>query len=241
MRAKARCAIRSGVFHVKQTGQTMTELSRLLLERYPCLADIPPTRLADDLQAASVLEVPERTTLFREAEPCAGFPFVLDGQVKVARASADGRELELYRVRPGEICVVSTGCLLGGTQMSAHGVTVGRTRLAMVDRATLLGWTDFRSTRIFLLGLMADRMAELMALVEAVAFQRLDQRLAHALLGHGRMIRATHQQLAGELVTAREMVSRLLKRLEDQGILRLGREQIEILDLARLRTIAAGE
>ena len=216
----------------------MTELSSLLLEHYPCLAAIPPARLGDDLEKAAVLEVPERTTLFLGMEPCAGFPFVLEGQVKVARASADRRELELYRVHPGEICVVSTGCLLGGAPMSAHGAAVTRTRLAMVDRATLLGWAEFPSMRVFLLCLMADRMAELVGLVEAVAFQRLDRRLANALLGHWRVIRATHQQLADELGTAREMVSRLLKRFEEQGTLRLGREQIGILDAARLRALA---
>lgn len=216
----------------------MTGIAGLLLEHYPCLTAVPSMRLAADLQRAAVLEVPERTTLFRETEPCAGFPFILEGQVKVSRASSAGRELELYRVHPGEICVVSTGCLLGGTPMSARGVTVTGTRLAMVDRATLMDWTEFPSVRMFLLGLMADRMTELMALVEAVAFQRLDQRLAHALLGHGRLILATHQQLADELGTAREMVSRLLKRLEEQGTVRLGREQVEILDLARLKALA---
>ena len=216
----------------------MTGIAGLLLEHYPCLTAVPSMRLAADLQRAAVLEVPERTTLFRETEPCAGFPFILEGQVKVSRASSAGRELELYRVHPGEICVVSTGCLLRGTPMSARGVTVTGTRLAMVDRATLMDWTEFPSVRMFLLGLMADRMTELMALVEAVAFQRLDQRLAHALLGHGRLILATHQQLADELGTAREMVSRLLKRLEEQGTVRLGREQVEILDLARLKALA---
>lgn len=216
----------------------MTGIAGLLLEHYPCLTAVPSMRLVADLQRAAVLEVPERTTLFRETEPCAGFPFILEGQVKVSRASSAGRELELYRVHPGEICVVSTGCLLGGTPMSARGVTVTGTRLAMVDRATLMDWTEFPPVRMFLLGLMADRMTELMALVEAVAFQRLDQRLAHALLGHGRLILATHQQLADELGTAREMVSRLLKRLEEQGTVRLGREQVEILDLARLKALA---
>lgn len=216
----------------------MTGIAGLLLEHYPCLTAVPSMRLAADLQRAAVLEVPERTTLFRETEPCAGFPFILEGQVKVSRTSSAGRELELYRVHPGEICVVSTGCLLRGTPMSARGVTVTGTRLAMVDRATLMDWTEFPSVRMFLLGLMADRMTELMALVEAVAFQRLDQRLAHALLGHGRLILATHQQLADELGTAREMVSRLLKRLEAQGTVRLGREQVEILDLARLKALA---
>lgn len=122
--------------------------------------------------------------------------------------------------------------------MSARGMTVTGTRLVMVDRKTLLDWTEFEPVRIFLLGLMADRMTELMALVEAVAFQRLDQRLAHALLGRGRLVLATHQQLADELGTAREMVSRLLKRLEEQGTVRLGREQVEILDLPRLKALA---
>jgi CRP/FNR family transcriptional regulator len=211
-----------------------------LLARYPALAGVPRERLAQDLATVPVVEVPERTVLFRETEACQGFPFVLEGQVRVARGSPDGRELELYRVGPGEICVVSTGCLLGGTPMTAHGVAGPPTRLALVGRETLLGWTAFESVRTFLLGLMADRMAELMALVEAVAFQRLDQRIAHALLGRGRVVHTTHQRLADDVGTAREMVSRLLKRLEDRGILRLGREQIEILDPAELRALAGG-
>lgn len=226
------------MFHVKQPESPMPELASLLLARYPALADVPTALLEADLKGIPHFEVPERTVLFREHEPCGGFPFVLDGQVRVARGSADGRELELYRVRPGEICVVSAGCLLGSTPMSAHGATVTTTRLAMIDRPTLLRWTDFPSVRLFLLGLMADRMAELMSLVEAVAFQRLDQRLARTLLGRGRLLRSTHQQLADELGTAREMVSRLLKRFEDHGCLRLGREQIEILDVPALQAIA---
>lgn len=214
------------------------ELVQLLLERYPALADVPVPRLEADLAAVPLIEVPERAVLFRELAPCTGFPFVLDGEVRVARGSPDGRELELYRVHPGEICVMSTSCLLGSRPMSAHGTAVSRSRLVMVDRPTLLGWTEFPSMRIFLLALMAERMAELMSLVEAVAFQRLDQRLARALLGRGRLVRVTHQQLADELGTAREMISRLLKRFEEQGALRLGREQIEIVEAAALKLVA---
>ncbi|MFO1198157.1 MAG: Crp/Fnr family transcriptional regulator [Burkholderiaceae bacterium] len=208
-----------------------------LISLYPSLSALPADRLAADLRALGEIDVPDRTTLFRETEPCVGFPMVLEGQVRVARGSPDGRELELYRVHPGEICIVSTGCLLGSTPMNAHGTTQGRTRLLVVDRATLLGWTAAEPFRTFLLGLLADRMADLMALVEAVAFQRMDRRLAAALLGRGRLIRSTHQQLADDLGTAREMVSRLLKRFEEQGWVALGREQIEILDAGALRGI----
>jgi CRP/FNR family transcriptional regulator len=83
-------------------------------------------------------------------------------------------------------------------------------------------------------------MADLIALAEAVAFQRLDQRLAAALLGHGGTLRITHQQLADELGTVREMVTRLLKRFELAGWVLLGRERIEIRDPAALRQLSSG-
>jgi len=215
-------------------------LSDALLSRYPMLAELPRAQLDEDLRRLPVIALPERSVLFREHEVCAGFPFMIEGQVRVARGAPDGRELELYRVGPGEICVVSAGCLLGSTRMTAHGVSTTPVRLVLVDHHTLVEWTDHVQVRLFLLGLMAERMAELMALVEAVAFQRVDQRLARALLGRGRIIHATHQQLADELGTAREMVSRLLKRFEDQGALLLGREQIEVREAAFLRRVADG-
>ena len=83
-------------------------------------------------------------------------------------------------------------------------------------------------------------MADLMALTEAVAFQQLDQRLAGALLGRGSVVHGTHQSLADELGTVREIVTRLLKRFERQGWVRTGRERVDILDAAALRALAAG-
>lgn len=218
----------------------MADTAELLLAAYPALRSVPQARLAEAAARLPTLEVEAGARLFAEGQPCQGFPFVIEGQVRVARGSADGRELELYRVGPGEVCVVSAGCLFGGVPMTAHGHAAVPTRLAMVDRETLLEWTDSRPWRLFLFGLMADRMAELTALVEAVAFQRLDQRLARSLLGHGPVVQTTHQRLADELGTAREIVSRLLGRLEDQQMVRLGRERIEVLDPARLRQLAEG-
>ncbi len=93
--------------------------------------------------------------------------------------------------------------------------------------------------RDFIFSLFSERMADLMQLVEEVAFHKLDQRLAALLLGKGRVVRASHQQLADELGSVREMVSRLLKRFEDQGLVRLGREQVEVLDPAGLRRAAS--
>ena len=90
-------------------------------------------------------------------------------------------------------------------------------------------------------GIFADRLASLMSLAEAVAFQRLDQRLAGALLGHGRQLNTTHQALADELGTVREIITRLLRRFERSGWVTLGRERVEIRDAASLRRLAGGE
>lgn len=218
----------------------MADMIEQLLRAYPALHSVPPERLAETAARLTVVSIEAGTEVFAEGQPCQGFPCVIAGQVRVARGSADGRELELYRVGAGEICVVSAGCLFGGSVMTAHAHAATPTRLALVDRATLLEWSDARPWRLFLLGLMAERMAELAALVEAVAFQRLDQRLARSLLGHGPTLQTTHQRLADELGTAREIVSRLLGRFEDQGVVRLGRERIEIVDLVHLRRIADG-
>jgi len=213
-----------------------------LSDRYPALADLPAA-LRDELGApdAQPIRVKAGTVLFEEGTPCRGFPLVLDGEVRVARGSAQGRSLELYRVGPGELCVASASGLFGSGPMSAYGVATAPTRLLLLSPATFERWMSHEPFRRFVLGVFADRLADLMSLAEAVAFQRLDQRLAATLLGHGQTVQATHQALADELGTVREIVTRLLKRFERAGWVRIARERIELLDPAALRAMAGGE
>lgn len=213
-------------------------LESRLLGAYPALDSVPPLRLSETAAHLPVVRVERGTQVFAEGDPCGGFPCVLEGEVRVARGSRDGRELELYRVRPGDICVVSASCLFGERPMAAYGRTTRDTVLALVDRQTLLEWTDARPFREYLFGVMAERMAALSILVDALAFQRLDQRLARVLVARGDTVQSTHQRLADELGTSREIVSRLLGRFEDQGFVRLGRERIDLLDINGLRRIA---
>jgi CRP/FNR family transcriptional regulator len=93
--------------------------------------------------------------------------------------------------------------------------------------------------RSYVFHLFADRLTDLMSLVSAVAFQKLDQRLAALLIGKPLTLHTTHQALADELGSAREMVSRLLKGFADQGWVQLGREQINIIDVGALKKFAA--
>lgn len=215
------------------------ELARI----YPAVfAHSPPPGWLEDVQALPApQEVPAGTTLFSEGSPCRGFPLLLSGEVRVAYGSPDGRELELYRVRAGEVCVVSATSLFAAEPMAAHGTATLPTRLLRLPTEVFMRWTGSEAFRHFVFGVFAARMRELAQLAEAVAFQRLDRRLAAALVARGAVVRSTHQALADELGTAREIVTRLLHRFEAAGWIVLGRGRIEVRDSGGLRALAAGQ
>lgn len=209
-----------------------------LNELYPVLSALPPELAARVVAEAQIMTVPSGTVVFDERQACQGFPFVIRGDIRVVKPSANGRELPLYRVLPGESCIITSSCLLGHTDYNARGIAQGETTLALMPRHLfdeLLAEPAFRD---FVFHLFSERMAELMQVIEEVAFRKLDQRLAGLLLGKGKLVHATHQQLADELGSVREMISRLLKSFAEQGLVKVSREQVEILDPAGLRRTA---
>ena len=205
---------------------------------YPALAQVQPS-LAELGLAVAPMQVPAGTTLFTENSPCRGFPLVLAGEIKVSRNSGDGRSLELYRVVPGELCLVSSACLFRTQPLSAHGITTKASTLVMIPPDVFKRWLETPAFRNEVLGLIAERMADLTSLVDAVAFHKLDRRLAAALLGRGPQLSMTHQALADELGTVREIITRLLRRFEREGWVALGREQIQIINGPALRDMAS--
>ena len=211
----------------------------MLLQAYPVLAELPETALDQMLAQARWVTVPGGTVLFDDHHACEGFPFIVNGSVRVIKASSSGRELPLYRVETGETCVISSSCLLAAEDYNARGVTEGETLLMLLPKTTFDAMLGEHAFRGFVFHLFADRIASLMQLIEEVAFRKLDQRLAAVLLGKGRLLHVTHQQLADELGSVREIVSRLLKGFAAQGLVRLAREQVEILDPAGLRQLAS--
>ena len=212
-----------------------------ILDLYPPLVGLPAGRLAALLQAQTVMQVPAGTQIFVEHQPCQGFPLLLEGSVKVVKLAASGRELMLYRVVPGGSCIISSSCLLGHTDYNARGIAESPLSLLILPAPAfaqlMLEHAPFRD---FVFHLFAERIGELMQLVEEVAFARLDQRLAKLLLARNDIvINVTHQQLADELGSVREIVSRLLKGFAAQGLVSLGREHLTITDRPRLQEIAA--
>jgi CRP/FNR family transcriptional regulator len=213
-----------------------TELRAL----YPALADLDESALGAVLDRAQVMSVPAGTAMFGEGSPCRQFPLVLEGSIRVAKAS-DGRELQLYRVTPGESCVLTGGCLVGGRDYPATGVVERDARLVVLPKPVfdelIATHAPFRQ---YVFSLFAERLTDLMALVEAVAFHKLDRRVAAALLGRGKVVALTHQQLADELGSVREIVTRVLRGFADQGWVQSSRGSIEVLDAAALRRVAEG-
>lgn len=200
-----------------------------------------PSGVLRQLAMQPVLELRSGVQVFERNNECAGFPIILMGGVHVFKNLANGRRIELYRVTPEEPCILSLGCLLGGGRYPANAVTVSPTRIILMPAhlfsECLTTEPAFRNAMFRALG---ERLVNAMDLVEEVVTLRLDVRLAAALLLHqaNAPIVVTHQQLADELGTVREMVSRILSDFADQGMLKLGRGRIEVVDAARLRVLA---
>lgn len=210
-----------------------------LLALYPALRSLAPDQVASLCRPEASLRIPAGAVLFSERQACPGFPLLIEGAIKVVKTTAAGREMLLYRVEPGGSCVISSSCLLGHTGYTAHGVAQTPLRLLMLPIALFDALiADHAPFRDFVFHLLAERIVELMQLVEEVAFQRLDQRLAKLLLGKSEPILATHQTLADELGSVREIVSRLLKSFSEQGLVALGRERIDLLDREGLRALS---
>lgn len=210
-----------------------------LLHIYPMLRELPAAQLDDLLSSAASMRVPVGTVMFDENQPCQGFPLLLSGSIRVIKAAANGRELQLYRVCPGESCILTSGCLLGHSRYPARGIVEEEvTLVALPPAAFRMLLSSYEPFRDYIFGLFSERLTDLMQLVSAVAFQKLDQRLAALLITKPSPIHITHQALADELGSVREIVSRLLKNFAEQGWVHLGREQIEITDEAALKRFA---
>ncbi len=208
---------------------------------FPAMAKLPPA-LADELSRQAVaMNAPAGTVLFDAGAACQALPLVLSGAIKVSKRAENGREIRLYGVHPGELCIVTVSCLLGGDPYPATGVVETTVSAIALPRPLFMKLTaEHPPFREIVFSLFSERLAGLMQLVEEVAFRKLDQRLAAWLVARGPTIAVSHQAIADELGSVREIVSRLLKQFEDQHWVRLGRERIEVDAPEALKRLASG-
>ncbi len=215
------------------------------IPRFPELAQLPPAEQQLILERAQVVVLPQDTTVFAPGMPPENFLLVLDGVVRVQQVSAGGREIVLYRVAGGESCIMTTACLLSQDTYNAEGVTETAVEAVAIPRTAFDELMARSATfRRFVFADYANRITDLLHVVEEVAFERIDKRLAQKLVQRADPsgdLGATHQDLAVELGTAREVVSRHLKEFQRRGWLDLTRGLIHLRDRGALEGLAAGE
>jgi len=210
-------------------------------ETCPTVATLDePTKALLDRRAFT-LRAPSGAWIFREGLACEAYPILVSGRIRVQKTGANGREIALYRVGPGETCVITTACLMRDALYDAEAVAesdVTARVLSKADFRELLATSE--SFREFVFRAFSARLGSLLARIEEVAFERIDRRLALRLLdlaGRQGEIAATHRELAVELGTAREVVSRKLKDFERRGWIELRRGALKLANPEALRRI----
>ncbi len=222
----------------------MTERQPDPIGRIPSLAELEPGCRRRLREAGRLVTLPAGTVLFRPGDACGGWLILARGTVRVQLVDPGGHEIVLYRVGHGESCILTTCCLLAGNDYEAEGVAETELEALTLPRAAFEELLErSRAFRRLVFTSFAVRLADLMGLVSQVAFARVDVRLAALLLEQERRaagpLELRHQDLATELGTAREVVSRQLKEFERRGWVRLGRRAIVLRDRSALARLAA--
>lgn len=213
------------------------------LDSFPPLRRLPAALQADLAAGSRVVALPAGSRIFGPGQGPENFLLVLDGVVRVSQVSEGGREIVLYRVAAGESCTLTTACLVGEEEYQADGVAETAVRAVAVPRRLFDAMiADSGEFRRFVFAAFGRRVTSLLRVIEDVAFARIEVRLAQRLLllddGTGR-IAATHQELANELGSAREVVSRQLTEWQRRGLIRSQRGVVEIADRAAVARLAS--
>lgn len=212
------------------------------IDRFEGLASLDQNARDELVRAGRILEMPAGRRIFGPGQPPSSFMLMLEGTVRVHQVSESGREIVLFRVTEGESCALTTACLLGYQDYIAEAVAETDIRAVAIPRQTFDHLVAQSSAfRQFVFMAFSRRVTDLCRVIDEVAFQRLDIRLAARLLdraGAGSTLSLTHQELAAELGTAREVVSRQLHELQRRGWIVSGRGNIEIKDRAAIEALA---
>jgi CRP/FNR family transcriptional regulator len=193
--------------------------------------------LIEDInQVGTIKEVPEGFLLIDFGQYIRSMPLLVSGAIKVLREDTDGHELLLYFLEQGETCAMTLNCCLGQTKSQIRAIAETDTKLIMIPVEKMEEWTGkYRSWRNYVFESYHNRLMEMLESIDSIAFLRMDQRLLKYLrekvqINQNKVIHATHQDIADDLHTSRVVVSRLLKSLENSGVIRLHRNNIEVLE-----------
>lgn len=191
---------------------------------------------------SQIVNMPAGTLLFGPGKSPENLLLLLDGTVRVQQTTEGGREIVLYRVHAGESCVLTTACLLAYEDYAAEGVAETDVEAAAIPRRVFDDLVaQSQSFRNFVFSAYSRRITDLFHVIEEIAFQKVDIRLAQKLIelsrGEGRL-KATHAQLAAELGTAREVISRQLQEFQRRGWVETARGEVRLSNVAALKALS---
>ena len=176
-------------------------------------------------------------TLMQIGDPFTHMPILLEGAIKIMREDKEGNELLLYYLEGGDTCAMSLSCCMGNKKSKVHAVAEEDSVLAMIPVEYLDRWmSSYQSWKAFIFESIRLRMDEFIETIDSLAFMRMDERLSKYLKDRVRVtgkteLETTHQQIADDLHTSRVVVSRLIKQLENEGKVKLGRNHIEVMEV----------
>ena len=206
-----------------------------LKEKYAAVFE--PALIDEINQVATIKEIREGEHLMEIGNYIRSMPLLLEGAVKVLREDENGDELLLYFLESGETCAMTITCCLGNTRSEIRAIAEKDTRLIMLPVQKMQEWMEqYSSWRKFVLSSYQNRMMELLNTIDKIAFLKMDERLISYLrekakVSNDDLIKSTHQEIAYELNTSRVVISRLLKKLENDGFIELHRNRIKLLTL----------
>ncbi|MCJ7640821.1 MAG: Crp/Fnr family transcriptional regulator [Desulfobacterales bacterium] len=190
-------------------------------------------QLVSDIISAGLLKPFSRDLqMLSEGDTCSAIPFILSGGIRVFKMGESGREVTLYEIEPGDTCILNAACILSNVPYPANAVTVEEGQMLLIPAG------DFRrhfamseTMREFVMSIITQRLFSIMTLVEDIAFGKMDERLLRYLEERSEdgKLYATHQKIAYDLGTSREVVGGLLKDLERKNRVLLLRNTIQLL------------
>lgn len=193
------------------------------------------------LTSTRKVRYPKGTILYHGGGECTGVEILISGRTRVFMTSPNGGEITLYRLLEGDSCVLSAACMIKSLNFEAHMEFEEDSQLYVIPQKVFKAVSDTNSAvKDFMLEVVSDRFSDVMWVMQQLVFTNMGKRLADALLEHSALtgsdsLQMTHEVLSRDLGTAREVVSRLLKQFERDGMVQLSRGTIEILDKKRLQ------
>src|SRR3954471_15867553 len=216
--------------HSAVAGRAPAGSKRDILARIPFFAEAPSELRKAISEAGTIVHLQAGEYFLREGDTCAHFAILVTGKMRVFKLGEGGQEITLYHVGAGEACPLNVSCILSDRPVPAMARVEEEVEALVVPAATFRAWiAEHEPLRRFVFQMFSSRLTEVMSLVEEVAFRRMDQRLARRLadlLAEEGSVEVTHADIAADLGTAREVVSRLLKEFERRGAIALSRGKI---------------